>query len=91
MRTICSNLAPVPRYRHDGRLPVMPHPQPLKQRYPWGYEQERSMTIVAGFLIQEHVVLCADTMVTSGIKIHQSKLQGFHAGEVPRGIPSVLR
>ena len=39
------------------------------------------MTIVAGFLLQEHIVLCGDTMVTSGIKTHQSKLQGFHVND----------
>lgn len=39
------------------------------------------MTIVAGFLLKDRVLLCGDTLVTTGIKIHQSKLIGFrHEG-----------
>jgi hypothetical protein len=34
------------------------------------------VTIVAGFLTQECVLMCADTMYTGNIKIHQSKLFG---------------
>jgi hypothetical protein len=32
------------------------------------------MTIVAGFRVQDGIVMCGDTMYTGNMKIHQSKL-----------------
>jgi 20S proteasome alpha/beta subunit len=51
-------------------------PRPLKQiQYPWK-PREKSMTIVAGFVVNDGILLCGDTMYTGGMKIHQSKLVG---------------
>jgi len=49
--------------------PAAPKAQPLKTRY-----DSRSMTIAAGFLVQNGILLCADTQYTSGTKIHKAKL-----------------
>jgi 20S proteasome alpha/beta subunit len=35
------------------------------------------MTIAAGFLLDNQVLLCADTLVSYGIKVYDSKLQGW--------------
>ncbi len=36
------------------------------------------MTIIAGFHVQDGILLVADTMYSGGVKIHQSKLFGYH-------------
>jgi hypothetical protein len=53
------------------------HPQPIKQRYPWNLSKEKSVTIIAGFHVQNGILLAADTMYTGGTKIHQPKLFGY--------------
>src|SRR5580704_3616076 len=67
------------------RLPVAPRrplsierpPLPLKHtRYP--HSKEKRMTIAAGFLCAEGVLLCADTEVAGWtLKHHDSKLRHF--------------
>jgi hypothetical protein len=50
-------------------------PQPLKQRYPWGKPKEKRMTIAAGFVGRDGILLCADTMHTDGYtKFYDDKL-----------------
>lgn len=53
---------------HPARRPLPPR---TKVSYP------KAMTIVAGFLVQDGLLLGADTMYTGGAKIHQPKLFGY--------------
>jgi 20S proteasome alpha/beta subunit len=44
------------------------------RRYPWELPRRKRMTIVAGFRVQDGVVLCSDTQYTGNAKIYQRKL-----------------
>ena len=65
------------------RRPYVPRPRPLKRVYPWGqFPKEKRMTIAAGLLHQNGVLLCADTLerfnlsTTHGLKIHRLDREG---------------
>jgi 20S proteasome alpha/beta subunit len=63
------------------KIPRFPYPRPLKQRYPWGLPKEKRMTIAAGFLCSEGVLLCADTELSGwAMTLHESKLDEFKYG-----------
>src|ERR1019366_7521364 len=54
------------------------HPAMLprrKQSYPWDSRQkEKRMTIAAGFVVQDGIVLCADTKYSGSMKVDRTKL-----------------
>src|ERR1035438_7824321 len=41
------------------------YPRPLRQVYPWKSKEKR-MTIAAGFVVRDGILLCADTLYTDG-------------------------
>ena len=44
------------------------------------------MTIVAGFRVQDGIVLCGDTMYTGGMKVHQPKLCSATLADAPDSV-----
>ena len=65
------------------RRPQYPLPKPLKQRYPWRLAKEKRMTIAAGLLCQDGLIVCADMEhSTWSAKTYHSKMNQF---EYPGG------
>src|SRR5690242_2826736 len=55
--------------------PVRPHPRPLKQVYPCKPTRRASVTIAAGFMAIDGVLICADTLYTDGYtKVYLDKI-----------------
>jgi 20S proteasome alpha/beta subunit len=66
---------PAPPFR---KATISRYPQPLKQRYPWKKPKEKRMTIAAGFVYRNGVLLCADTEMTGfDMTLHASKMMQF--------------
>jgi 20S proteasome alpha/beta subunit len=45
-------------------------------RYSWKPKEKRT-TIAAGFCLDEGVLLCSDTLIDNGVRLHDSKLHGW--------------
>src|SRR5271166_5973796 len=59
----------------DPYLRPLPAPQPIKQRYPRVLPKENPMTIAIGMLYDKGVLICVDSLVTTGtLGTHQSKI-----------------
>jgi hypothetical protein len=57
-------------------VPNRPTPTPVKHpRYPWHVKpKEKQMTIAAGFVERDGVVLCTDSLYSGGVKVHGKKI-----------------
>jgi hypothetical protein len=57
--------------------PLVPNRStPVKNpRYPWHVKpKEKQMTMAAGFVVQDGIVLCTDCLYSGGVKIHGKKI-----------------
>ena len=48
--------------------------RPLRQMYPWMVPRRRPVTIIAGFRVQDGILLCSDTEWSGAGKIYQQKI-----------------
>jgi 20S proteasome alpha/beta subunit len=56
-----------------------PVPSPVKHvRYPWGRPKEKQMTIVAGFVVRNGILLCSDSQYSGYEKVYNDKLFSRH-------------
>lgn len=65
-RPVNSDVPRPRRYRAYRPYFNVPPPSRPLPRYPWGLPKEKRMTIAAGFVLDDGILLCADTLYTDG-------------------------